>query len=250
MKIQDLQHYLLLIWLTITGLIVFGLVVSWNEGLITLLVDSDRSKICILISLIYLVGTIHCARRILLLSEELNHTLEIHQILSDAKCDAGVRIENQNVIVADGKPLPLSMATSHMIDMLRSGEAVATRDNGPSQSNLFEIFAAKLKGPHDIGWFMVDSLLKLGLVGTIVGFILMLGSVANTAALDVNTMQKVLRQMSSGMGTALFTTLAGLVGSMLLGAQYLLLDKGADELIERAVRLVEVDIKPFIIGNP
>ena len=41
------------------------------------------------------------------------------------------------------------------------------------------------------------------------------------------------------MGTALFTTLAGLTGSILLGLQYLLLDKGADVLIERILRLSE-----------
>ena len=86
---------------------------------------------------------------------------------------------------------------------------------------------------------MVDVLLKLGLVGTIIGFILMLGSIADTSSLDVNTMQKVLRQMSSGMGTALFTTLAGLVASMLLGLQYLLADKSADELIRRSIVIAE-----------
>jgi biopolymer transport protein ExbB/TolQ len=72
----------------------------------------------------------------------------------------------------------------------------------------------------------------------------MLGSVANSATLDVNTMQKILRQMSSGMGTALFTTLAGLIGSILLGMQYLLLDKGADDLLQRVIRVAEIEIKP------
>lgn len=101
---------------------------------------------------------------------------------------------------------------------------------------------AHAKGGHDVGWFLIDVLLKLGLLGTIVGFILMLGSVADTASLDVNTMQKVLKQMSNGMGTALYTTLAGLVGSMSLGLQYLLLDKGADTLIEQILRLTDAKL--------
>ena len=62
-------------------------------------------------------------------------------------------------------------------------------------------------------------------------------------------MQKILREMSSGMGTALFTTLAGLVGSMLLGLQYLLLDKGADELLHRIIRVAEIQLKPRINGD-
>ena len=89
------------------------------------------------------------------------------------------------------------------------------------------------------GWFIAESCVVLGLVGTVTGFILMLGSVANAASLDVNTMQKILTQMSAGMGTALLTTLTGLIGSILLGLQYLLLDKGADSLIENIICLTE-----------
>jgi biopolymer transport protein ExbB/TolQ len=62
-------------------------------------------------------------------------------------------------------------------------------------------------------------------------------------------MQKVLRQMSTGMGTALFTTLAGLTGSILLGLQYLILDKGADELVHRVIRVTEIEIKRNLNPN-
>ena len=57
-------------------------------------------------------------------------------------------------------------------------------------------------------------------------------------------MQKALKEMSSGMGTALYTTLVGLTGSMLLAAQYALLDRAGDHLIEKTLHLAEIDVVP------
>ncbi|MDZ7736421.1 MAG: hypothetical protein U5P41_10190 [Gammaproteobacteria bacterium] len=50
-------------------------------------------------------------------------------------------------------------------------------DNNASR-DLIEVYAAK-PNRQEIGWFATDIMLKLGLLGTIVGFIMMLGSVAN-----------------------------------------------------------------------
>ena len=87
-------------------------------------------------------------------------------------------------------------------------------------------------------------MIKLGLLGTIIGFIFMLGSVANITDFDVTTMQKILKHMSIGMGTALYTTLAGLVCSMLATAQYHLLDSSVDKLIQTTKHLAQVYIIP------
>ena len=72
----------------------------------------------------------------------------------------------------------------------------------------------------------------------------MLGSVSNLRDFDVTTMQKVLSYMSSGMGTALYTTLAGLVCSMLTATQYQMLDRSADDLIDSIRRLIRVYVLP------
>lgn len=244
MTLQDNRHYLLLVWLIVNGLIVFGVVVAWNEGLIMQLVFGDRSRICLIIALLYVIGTLHCATRVLYLSTELNQAADVAHNIAVAGRNNVISISNGRLTVGDTEPLPVCVMTRHLIDLVDSREEFHKTDQGGEKANLIEALAERLKGAHELGWFTVDILLKLGLVGTIVGFILMLGSIANTASLDVNTMQKVLRQMSSGMGTALFTTLAGLIGSILLGLQYLLLDKGADELLHRVIRVTETEIKP------
>ena len=72
----------------------------------------------------------------------------------------------------------------------------------------------------DIGWFVSDMLLTLGMIGTVAGFIYMLDtSFSEMDPQNVISMQGVLAKMSAGMSTALYTTAAGLVCSLLLKLQ-------------------------------
>ena len=89
----------------------------------------------------------------------------------------------------------------------------------------------RLQNRHAPGHFIADSLLKLGLLGTIIGFILMLLPVGEIEDFDTNLIQQLMVQMSGGMAVALYTTLAGLVTSTLLKLQYLLADSALSELL-------------------
>ncbi len=239
---REIEHWLLLVWLLIAGFTAFGVIVCWNEGLLALLYDNDRSRICLVIGLLYLIGSAHCARRAGMLARETSLVQACAARVGERT--ATVRAGAAGIIV-DDRPVPrASILGEHLEALLRHNDVDATQPLEGEQSTQVGILVARAKGSHDLGWFLVDVLLKLGLLGTIVGFILMLGSVADTASLDVNTMQKVLKQMSNGMGTALYTTMAGLVGSLSLGMQYLLLDKGADDLIERILRLTDSRLAP------
>ena len=236
-KLRDFDHWLLLIWLLITGLIVFGFVVSWNESLLHTPYATDKSRISLLIGLLYFLGTAHCAKRTAYLAAEIDLVTRVDYAVGAQAVP--VQIDRDSITIQGQTVSPDSILGSHLVALSGRPRDAETRVQDSEHSTLVDVLVSQAKGSHDIGWYVVDILLKLGLIGTIVGFILMLGSVADTASLDVNTMQKVLKQMSAGMGTALFTTLAGLTGSILLGLQYLLLDKGADLLIERILRLSE-----------
>ncbi|MEQ8662238.1 MAG: MotA/TolQ/ExbB proton channel family protein [Gammaproteobacteria bacterium] len=239
-RFQDYDYWVFLAWLVVMGFTTFGIVVCWNEGLLALLYASDRSHICLVIGLLYLLGCGHCARRAFYLASEIEHA----RVLDEHIGDRIVLLRHgDGPFSVEGHALdPDSVLGGHLRVLARRGEDRIAQAQDGEQSTLVATLIAHAKGSQDIGWFLVDVLLKLGLLGTIVGFILMLGSVADTSSLDVNTMQKVLKQMSNGMGTALYTTLAGLVGSMSLGLQYLLLDKGADALIERILRLTDAKL--------
>ena len=75
----------------------------------------------------------------------------------------------------------------------------------------------------------MDILLKLGLTGTVIGFILMLLPIGEIKDFDPQILQKLLSTMSGGMAVALYTTLTGLVTSMLLKFQYFLLDSSLSQ---------------------
>lgn len=90
----------------------------------------------------------------------------------------------------------------------------------------------RLKGPHDIGWYVGGLALKLGLLGTVVGFVAMLGSLQQLGD-GGDSAQALIRQIGSGMAVSLFTTVSGLLASMGLSAQFLLLDRGAERLLSR-----------------
>jgi hypothetical protein len=73
---------------------------------------------------------------------------------------------------------------------------------------------------NEVGWFASDMLLTLGMIGTVAGFIYMLStSFAKMDPQNVISMRCVLTKMSAGMSTALYTTAAGLVCSLLLKLQ-------------------------------
>jgi hypothetical protein len=116
------------------------------------------------------------------------------------------------------------------------------------QGLLLDTFEAELKNGHLFGWFIADLLLSLGLLGTVIGFIVMLGPISGLDAGDQSAIKGALAAMSGGMAVALYTTLTGLIGGMLLKIQGFLLDGAVDELIRRTTRLTEVHILPSIQG--
>ena len=81
--------------------------------------------------------------------------------------------------------------------------------------------------------------MKLGLLGTIIGFIIMLAPIAGIDATDRAIMKSSMSLMSDGMAIAMYTTLAGLVGSILLKVQYYKLDAATARVFSQAVTLTE-----------
>ena len=72
----------------------------------------------------------------------------------------------------------------------------------------------------DVGWFIAESCLALGMVGTVTGFLLMLGTAfANIDVTDASSLQDALASMAIGMSTALYTTLMGLICSLIIKVQ-------------------------------
>ena len=242
------EHSLLLKWLILTGLILFSVVTAWNEGIISLLYDVDKSHISMAITLIYLLVTIHCALRIYTISSETNLSKKVENIVKNEE-KIILKTSGDQVLVNSKIKLPICLMTEYIRDLCFRNNNISESDDSSLTSDLNDVYNSRLKGPQEIGWFVSDMMLKLGLLGTIIGFIFMLGSVANIADFDVSNMQKILRHMSNGMGTALYTTLTGLVCSVLSAMQYHMIDRHADELIELTRHTTQIHVIPKININ-
>ena len=103
--------------------------------------------------------------------------------------------------------------------------------NPPSQKINLDLLEDELSNKHALGYLAVDILLKLGLTGTVIGFILMLLPIGEIRDFDPQVLQQLLATMSGGMAVALYTTLTGLVTSMLLKFQYFVLDSDLSHTI-------------------
>lgn len=232
-------HVLLLLWLTGAGLVVFGAVVTVDQGLVQMMVQADQSRICLVLILMYFIGVGHTFKRTLYLSRELNHAVAIASRLERGAV-AAEALRSRDGARAAG--LPGGFVVDYVADVHAGRTAQAGGEQAPS--DLLDAYASRLRGAHEFGWFYIDLMLKVGFLGTLVGFILMLSSVANTGTLDASTMQKVLQQMSVGMSTALYTTLASLVAGILLSIPYYLLDRGLEALLQVTVHVKEVLVPP------
>ncbi len=188
-------HKIFLKSLVLFGVISFVFAVLGTEGLLALVIESDRSRLSIVIMLIYVIASVHW----LLISWDLSCQRVALDLGGDAYGESRV---------------------AHFLKTLT--------DAGTRQ---YEALADRLQNRHTAGHFIADALLKLGLLGTIIGFILMLLPVAQIEDFDTNLVQQLMVQMSAGMAVALYTTLAGLVTSTLLKLQYLLADNALSELL-------------------
>jgi biopolymer transport protein ExbB/TolQ len=78
------------------------------------------------------------------------------------------------------------------------------------------------------------------LIGTVIGFILMLTSITIIENFDLTMMQDLLQKMSGGMKVALYTTLTGLITSILLSFQYKFLENKIFDIISLINKFTEL----------
>ncbi|MDJ0832903.1 MAG: MotA/TolQ/ExbB proton channel family protein [Gammaproteobacteria bacterium] len=104
-------------------------------------------------------------------------------------------------------------------------------DSEPGSHALLEVLELRLRSQYAFGFIIADLMLKLGILGTVIGFILMLGSLSNLNSVDITVMQTLLAEMSGGMKVALFTTLTGMLAGILLHIKFNFLDWAVDHLI-------------------
>jgi len=64
----------------------------------------------------------------------------------------------------------------------------------------------------------------------VIGFVIMLASIGNASDLQSQGLDRLIQNMGLGMRVSLYTTIVGLIGSMMIGIQMLVIDRAADRL--------------------
>ena len=109
---------------------------------------------------------------------------------------------------------------------------VSFRD-GNDKELLLQVFEAEYAKKLSFGWMAADISLKLGLLGTVIGFILMLQPISELNDTSPEELKLALSSMSSGMAVALYTTLTGLISSILLRIQFQIITANIATLINQ-----------------
>ena len=229
-------------WLLLTVVTLFGFWLASHYGYLQFMIENDRSYITVVILSLYAAFSIHCMVLTLHISKDIQHLHQVQYLISRDK--NGFRIESGTVIIKDDQPLVECTATSHIRNLITMSDLQG--DVRLDQTLMLRRLADSLRYRQSVGWFVADAMLKLGLLGTIIGFILMLSSVQSIDSFDVETLKGALSTMSGGMGVALFTTLFGLVGGILLKLQYYILDEGTSYLFGLITELTEVYVVPVL----
>ena len=226
----------LLQWMIFTGLSIFAAVLLWHYGLVRLMVVSDRTYISSLIAVLYIVTCGHCCWRTRAIAREAEAAKRCRTILSAP--------DVARVLDQDARLLPTGLVSDHIRAL--TIKAKAQREGRIDQTLLLRTLADRLRGSNGFGAFSSDTLMKLGLLGTIIGFIIMLAPIAGLDAADKVAMKSSMGLMSDGMAVAMYTTLAGLVGSILVKIQYYMLDAATQRAFSDAVTLTETRVTPAL----
>ncbi len=201
---DPLQHsYLLALRFGVVNLVAFALVAAaWLKGWLATMAESDSTHLLAAIGGVFVLGLVLCGRAVLQVSDELNQA----------------RRE---------RPRPSSRAGSYLA-------GVAGRD-GSSRAILVNALKLKIASRIAPVRHIANSLVILGLIGTVLGFIIALSGVNPETAADVSSIGPMVSTLIDGMSVALYTTLLGAVLNVWLMLDYRILESGAIRLLTAIV---------------
>ncbi|MBI3454125.1 MAG: MotA/TolQ/ExbB proton channel family protein [Rhodospirillales bacterium] len=100
---------------------------------------------------------------------------------------------------------------------------------------------AKLVARNGVVRHVANTLVILGLIGTVIGFIIALSGVKPDAASDVKAIGPMISTLILGMSVALYTTLVGAILNIWLMINYQMLTTGTVNLVAAIIERGEAD---------
>lgn len=219
----DIDGASFLRWLMLSGACLLGLYMAWTLGLLQRVLLTDLTQISAVILVIYLGCVVWGGWRARQLSAAHHGLAQLRKEFARTK----------------------SLELGSIDAMNWAGEFCRGLMNPQAErAALREILEERARGRHETGWFISSLVLKLGLLGTIVGFVFMLSAIDALKTLTYADLPQMLGRMGSGMGVSLYTTLVGLLANLALGMQNLMLDRSAERLVSGTLHFAEHELLP------
>lgn len=182
------------------------LVAAWLEGWLDDVLAGDQTGLVLVIAATFLAGLVECGRRLLQVSGDLDQIARLGGALQGE-----VRLYLGSVRDRDPQSRAIAAATLK----LKLAARIATVRH------------------------VAASLVVLGLIGTVIGFIIALSGVEAGAAANVESVGPMVSTLVSGMSVALYTTLVGAILNIWLTINYRLLDSATVHLLAAVIELGE-----------
>jgi biopolymer transport protein ExbB/TolQ len=216
------------LWLLIAAASVFAFFVAATSGGLAFVIEHDLTFISDAVMVFFLATTVYCGTRAWRLSREL---MVVQALAQPAPGESS----------AKGQTARSQAEFTSRSWVARFLDQVSTSKKPETHEQLINVLTEKLRVSHEIGWFITETMTKLGLLGTVIGFLVMLTALVGSNQLELTAMQSILRDMASGMGIKIIATVVGLLCNIILALQWLLLDRCADKVLAGAIYLSSIE---------
>ena len=196
---SDPMRHLLVLRFALLNLVTFGfLAVAYVNGYIHMIVAADRTGLSIAIFAVFISGLGLCGYKIVEVNRDLNAAQDRNPPATSLAARHAEKLRGK---AADGRTVlagAMRLTLSHRIAVVRH---------------------------------IANSLVLLGLIGTVIGFIIALSGVDPEKASQFESISPMVSTLIQGMSTALYTTLVGAVLNLWLMTNYQMLATGTVRLI-------------------
>ncbi len=200
--------YLLLLRFALVNLVgIIFLLASYSQGYIQKAINADITNVILLIFVLFLIGFLISTLRTFWISKQINY--------------AEANSKNENSI------------SSEYLKNIKGLDA-------SSRSNLASSMRIKLATKINFVKFIANTLVILGLIGTVIGFIIALSGVDGSVSSNPEEISKMITTLIQGMSVALYTTLAGSICSVWLNICYQILSSGTNKLLAKIIEAGEI----------
>ncbi len=182
------------------------LIIAITQGFLSKAIEADVTNMVIVILCLFFFGFIIATWRTLYISKEINLAYETNPSVKSLASDFKLSLKNKD---------------------------------SSSRNNLTYALRLKLSSKISHIKFIASTLVVLGLIGTVIGFIIALSGIDSGVASNPEEISRMVSTLIDGMSVALYTTLVGAITSVWLSVCYQILSTGTTKLLSKIIEKSE-----------